>query len=169
MSAEKAETAVVDNQSLTDNDDKESPLKKPRCEPSEPPPPVITQDDDNDSVEKDDPKKVEDGQSDHDKQEDNAEESGSEQGEEEEGNEEEESGTENESENDSDGDSDDSESIDDQEFSSLLWPTRDGVKHPDPQQQMQNLMQDMLAMRQENAQLLEEHAERLRKRKSSEM
>lgn len=78
-------------------------------------------------------------------------------------------GSENEDESNessSDGDSEDSASISDEEFSSLLWPTRDGVKSSDPQEQMQNLMEDMLAMRQENARLLEEHSERLKKRKA---
>lgn len=70
------------------------------------------------------------------------------------------------SDDDSDDDSDEC-SIEDEELSSMLWPTRDGVKHPDPQQQMQNLMQDMLAMRQENAQLLTEAVKN--KRKASDL
>ena len=86
----------------------------------------------------------------------------------EDGNQHDEGSSEEESEDDNDDDDSESseDSIDEEEFSSLLWPTRDGVKHPDPQQQMQNLMQDMLAMRQENADLLVQAAS---KRKASEL
>ena len=71
------------------------------------------------------------------------------------------------SEEDDDSDGDSSASIEDEEISSLLWPTRNGVKHDDPQEQMQALVQDMMRMREENANLLEQHIERLNKRKAS--
>ena len=77
------------------------------------------------------------------------------------------SGSDSEDDDGSNSDSDDSSaSIEDEELSGLLWPTRDGVKHADPQEQMQALVQDMMAMREENAELLEQHVERLKKRKA---
>ena len=66
----------------------------------------------------------------------------------------------------SDDSDDDSDSIEEEELSGLLWPTRDGVKHADPQEQMQALVQDMMAMREENANLMEQHVEGLKKRKA---
>jgi hypothetical protein len=60
------------------------------------------------------------------------------------------------------GGSSSSSDMDEAELSGMLWPTRDGTKHDDPQLQMQALLHDMHAMREENAQ----HVERLNKRKT---
>ena len=76
--------------------------------------------------------------------------------------EEEQSATDEEIGSDEDNDNSSSSSIAEEELSSLLWPTRSGVKHEDPQMQMQALLEDMHAMKQENINL-----QRLNKRKLS--